>query len=382
MEYPVWQLSYFGGGFWIAFIATIHVYVAHFAVGGGLFLVLTEMKGLREKSQTILDYVHRHARFFLLLTMVFGGVSGVGIWITISLLGPEATSTLIHTFVFGWATEWVCFLGEIVALLLYYYSFGKLSSRNHLRLGWLYFIFAWLSLLLINAIIAFMLTPGDWLKTGGFWDGFYNPSFWPSLFFRSFMILMVTGVFCFLTASRIHQPAVRLNMLRYCAKWVGFPFVLVLASGYWYVHAMPPEVQELILRRSLEIALAMKVFLWCGPLVVLGGAALAFKAPQRVTKSFVWLLLIMGFGFFGSFEYIREASRKPYIIHGYLYSNGIKVSREAEIRAKGVLAAAKWVQHRDPRGDNLLPAGEELFRILRQLKQLFYGLEALRLLFH
>ena len=42
MEYPIWQLTTLGGGFWIALIATLHVYVAHFAVGGGLFLVLTE----------------------------------------------------------------------------------------------------------------------------------------------------------------------------------------------------------------------------------------------------------------------------------------------------------------------------------------------------
>ena len=38
MNYPVWELYYAGGGFLIALIAVVHVYVAHFAVGGGLFL--------------------------------------------------------------------------------------------------------------------------------------------------------------------------------------------------------------------------------------------------------------------------------------------------------------------------------------------------------
>ena len=84
MNYPVWELTTFGGGVLVAVIATLHVFVAHFAVGGGLFLVLTEMKAYREKDRRIVDYVHRHTKFFLLITMVFGGLSGFGIWLIIS----------------------------------------------------------------------------------------------------------------------------------------------------------------------------------------------------------------------------------------------------------------------------------------------------------
>lgn len=45
--------------------------------------------------------------WFLFLTMVFGSITGVGIWFVISVVNPSATSDLIHNFVFGWATEWV-----------------------------------------------------------------------------------------------------------------------------------------------------------------------------------------------------------------------------------------------------------------------------------
>ena len=51
----------------------------------------------------------------------FGTVSGVGIWFAIGLTHPEATSTLIHNFVFGWAMEWVFFLVEL---------FGAPATRN------------------------------------------------------------------------------------------------------------------------------------------------------------------------------------------------------------------------------------------------------------
>lgn len=185
MNYPVWQLDAFGGGLLIAIIAIIHVYISHFAVGGGLFLVLTEMKGLREGSAEILAYTRRHTKFFLLLTMVLGGMTGVGIWFTIALVNPAATSSLIHIFVFGWAIEWVFFLAEIVSLLFYYYTFDRLRPRKHLILGWIYFGCAWASLFVINGIIDFMLTPGAWLTDNNFWSGFFNPTFWPALFFRT-----------------------------------------------------------------------------------------------------------------------------------------------------------------------------------------------------
>lgn len=44
MNYPVWELTTYGGGFLIALIAVVHVLVSHFAVGGGAFLVLLEKK--------------------------------------------------------------------------------------------------------------------------------------------------------------------------------------------------------------------------------------------------------------------------------------------------------------------------------------------------
>lgn len=139
MNYPVWQLDVFGGGLLVVLIAVFHVYISHFAVGGGLFLVLAERKAHRENNPHLLEYVRRHARFFLLLTMVAGSMSGVGIWFIISLLNPAATSILIHTFVFAWAAEWVFFLIEIVALFLYYYTFGRMNHRRHLLVGWIYF---------------------------------------------------------------------------------------------------------------------------------------------------------------------------------------------------------------------------------------------------
>ena len=352
-----------GGGLLIAVMAVIHVYVAHFAVGGGLFLVLTEMKGYRENSQPILGYTRKHSKFFLLLTMVFGGLTGVGIWFTISLLNPGATSTLIHTFVFGWATEWVCFVGEIVALFIYYYTFGKMRKIDHLLIGWLYFIFAWLSLVLINGIIGFMLTPGDWLETKSFWDGLFNPSFWPSVFFRTALAFVLAGVFGFVTSVFIKERDFRENMVRYCAKWLLAPFLFMLVFAYWYFNVLPPDPQAMILGSSPEIIPFLKTFVWVSAILFLGGLIMAIRMPGGVKRSLAFVLLFIGLMYMSSFEWIREAGRRPYIIYGHTYSNSVLKGTEQRINEQGILKTAKWVQNREITGENILEAGKEIFRL-------------------
>ena len=282
MNFPIWELHWAGGGLLIALIAVFHVYIAHFAVGGGLFLVLTEHLGYRRNSQPILDYTKRHTKFFLLVTMVLGGITGVGIWFIISLVAPAATITLIHTFVFAWAIEWVFFLGEIVSLFIYFYTFGKMGRRNHLAIGWLYFFFGWMSLFMINGIIGFMLTPGDWLETKDIWDGLFNPSFWPALAFRTFIAMILAGLYGFVTATWEKDPHTRETLVRYCATWLLAPFAFLLLSGWWYISALPEGPQAMILGANPEIAPYLTGFLWISIVLFAGGLIMAVRMPAAV----------------------------------------------------------------------------------------------------
>ena len=219
MEFPVWRLGAFGGGFWIMVIAVLHVYVAHFAVGGGLFLVLAEWRARRAGSRVLLDYAHRLTKVFLLVTMVFGALSGVGIWLVISVLSPQATLLLVRGLVWGWATEWTFFAGEVALLLVYYYGYDRLEPRRHLAVGWLYFLFAFLSLFVINGLLTFMLTPGDWPRTLNFWDGLFNPTFWPSVVLRFALGTLLAGLFGMLTALRLPADE-REGAVRFACRFV------------------------------------------------------------------------------------------------------------------------------------------------------------------
>jgi cytochrome bd-type quinol oxidase subunit 1 len=364
MNYPVWQLEFLGGGFLIAVIAIIHVYIAQFAVGGGLFLVLTEHLGRNRNDQGIIDYVKKHTKFFLLLTMVAGALTGVGIWFTISLLSPSATSVLIHTFVFGWGTEWTFFVIEIVSLFIYYYTFDRLSKRNHLIIGWIYFGAAWMSLFVVNGIIGFMLTPGAWIENNNFWSGFFHPTFWPSLFFRTFFSIIIAGLFGFMTASFLKDDKLRTTMLRYSAKWLLVPFILFIASSWWYKAALPPHIEEIIFQKMPQLRNAITIFLACSPLLILGGLIMAIRMPSGISRTLAAAMLIIGFLNFGAFEFLREGGRRPYIIYDYMYSNSILKKDVPQVAQAGVLQEAKWIENRTVTDDNTLAAGRELFDVL------------------
>lgn len=351
LNFPVWDLHGINGGLLIAIIAVIHVFVAQFAVGGGFFLVMAERKGHKEGSDRILQWVHRHTNFFLLLTMVFGGLTGVGIWLVISLVAPGGTSLLIREFVYAWATEWVFFLGEILTLLLYAASFnrcreGMMAPRDHMALGWGYAVFAFLSLVIINGIISFMLTPGNWLTTGDFWAAFFNPTYWPALLFRSGLSLSLAGMFGLITATGIRHAETREEMIRFCAQWLCLPFVLMVLGSVWYIMALPEDIRAMIERNTDDIRPFIRAFLDTAPILFLAGMFLFIKLPRKAYKPYVVIVLLLGLITAGSFEWIRETARRPWLVHGFMYSNGITLADGQRMNEKGVLGTSGWAQLR------------------------------------
>ncbi len=363
MNYPVWYIPLIGGPLIIAFIAIIHVVVSHFAVGGGLWLVLTEKKGYRENKEYIIEYVKKHSKFFLLLTMVFGAITGVGIWFTIALIHPGATSQLIHSFVFGWAMEWVLFVIEIVAAFLYFYNFGKVSRKTHLLIGWIYFIAAWGSLLIINAILAFMLTPGKWVATQSFWDGIFNPGYLPSTVFRTFLSFTLAGSYALMTATKKLKGEQKKELVKYNGKWIFWSLAGLIPSSVWYYFSLPEMAKSgLGGKSSIMVSsgyhFVISIFIFSLFLIFF----LLWKAGKFGFKTSIAMFITI-FIFFGSFEFIREAGRKPYIIKDYMYSTGIRVTEFDKIKEGPILQHAKWTKIKEVTPDNSIEAGGEIYRI-------------------
>jgi mono/diheme cytochrome c family protein len=387
VNYPIWQLS--ASGLLIAVVAILHVFVSHFAVGGGLFLVLTERKARRDGDSALLDYVRRHSRFFVLLTLVFGAVSGVGIWFTIGLVHPAATAALINAFVWGWAIEWTFFLTEIVAALVYVYGWDRLTARQHVAVGWVYFIAAYASLAIINGILTFMLTPGRWLETRAFWDGFFNPTYWPALAVRTLGAVALAGIYALMTSAWLASPPLQRTLTRYATlRWIvpaaiAFPFALA-----WFLAAAASAgvpVSEIFggsilsglgqLKPSgqpmAQRAFAVAVIATCATaLLALATLAIRRRPLLRIVTALAMLAALFSIG---GAEWVREDLRKPYVIGSYMLVDGVTLPPPAAARhvlddpyridlvsRSGVLAASHW----SPATQKEAERGKEVFRLL------------------
>ena len=371
--YPLFEFPVAGAGIIIALIATFHILPCHLATGGFWMVYFFERKAQAEGNRELLDYLKHFALMVLIFCFVLGSITGVGIWFSSTIISPRAISGLIHNYVWGWATEWVFFLIEIITIYVYYYTFDKVSPRTHLRIGLMYALAAWLSMVIITGILAFMMTPGKWLETGGFFDGFFNPTYWPQLLYRTMMMLAIAAVFAALMAGYMKPGETRTYVVRTAGRWGLAGIVLGAVFGAWYYFKLPATGHEVLatlpyvqwmFRLSLIIGFIMAAYFGA---LMLGRTGLA--RPAVAISMVVILFLGIGGG-----ESVREFSRRPWLIPGIMYSNqviagdlaakGVK-SELARYRKKGFLAENYFVPAawRTIDGNNYLKAGMLLTKV-------------------
>ena len=360
MDYPIWELA-MGGGMLMAIVAIPHVIVSHFAIGGGLLIVVTETLAAKRGDPELRELAKRSSLVLILVSTVFGAISGVGIWVVAGLISPAAISALIHTYVWGWAIEWVFFIVEIVAALVYYTTWEKISKGAHLLVGWLYFIGAYLSLVIINGIITFMLTPGRWLETNAFWDGFFNPTYWPSLLLRTGIAVLMATAFMVFPALKSSADR-KAGVLRYLGWWLVGGALVSYAGFRWWEAMLPDTVRQLFAGAEpalASLASTRSFTLWSLTVALLVGLFILIAAPRLARPATALVMALAAFAFFGGYERLREGIRKPFLIHSYIFSNGLLVSEIDAINEGGVLAHSGWAA----RGaEDSLTVGRHIFR--------------------
>jgi len=408
MNYPIWDLP--AAGLLIAAVAVFHVFISHFAVGGGLFLVRFERLARKSGNRGLLDYVKTHSRVFVLLTLVLGAVTGVGIWFTIGLVHPSATSMLIQTFVWAWAIEWTFFATEIASAMVYYYGWSRLSPKVHATVGWIYFLSAWMSLFVINGILTFMLTPGEWTNNGSLTSALFNPTFWPSLVSRTLICAGLAGMYALVTVSFQKEGPTKLMISRRAVlEWILPAGILLPITLLWYLNSASVAgipVTEIFGASSDGIFALLKAIFsapvgsgypnaqigaLCAILCSIGILILAliFGVNRRPSLNpyVSFSILIFGLAAFGGVEFAREDLRKPFVLGKVMFVNGVRlpVSATAEgvdhqlggadrfeignIQNRGVISSALW--NRDlpsnlgkPNIRTQISEGREVFRLL------------------
>ncbi|MDR3723227.1 MAG: cytochrome ubiquinol oxidase subunit I [Terracidiphilus sp.] len=381
MNYPFWEIPVLGSGWVIGIIAIFHVMISQFAVGGGLYLPMAERKALATKDPALraawLKQIAKHSKFFLLVTGVYGTVSGVGIWFAIGLTHPEGTSTLIHNFVFGWAIEWVFFLVELATIAVYYYTWDRVDEKLHLTVGWVYSIASVATLVIINGILTFMLTPGNtWLSVAGtgaeaskFWNAFFNPTYWPSLFVRSCVCLSLAAIWALITSSQIDgekEPALKTTLVQWSVKWLVPSFVAMPFLMLWY-YVMVPASQQALLTLGIDTVNAgvFSTVTRMGLVIIITSATiigvayfLGYRNPKDFNLSHALAILLLALMATGAGEYSREMLRKPFVIGNWMYSNGVRVKDVSRINHEGYLAHSMWTYD----ASSSYSRGEAIFR--------------------
>ena len=192
-HYPVNDFGPLMKGMVIGGVGIVHVFLAQFAIGGGMLLWYFERLAQRGPGRSMAaeqpdarKLVDGLFQVLVLVSFVLGALTGVAIWFMTIQVGARTIGLMLDEFHWLWATEWACFSVEVVAGYAFVRCGPRLADRARSRLLALYAAASWASLFWIDGILSWQLTPGG---DGSVWAGFFNASFWPSLLYRTCVAL-------------------------------------------------------------------------------------------------------------------------------------------------------------------------------------------------
>lgn len=329
-------------GLVIGSLGILHVFLAQFAIGGGMLLCYLQwLAGSgRDPLGGARRLIDSYFSVLVLVSFVAGALTGVGMWFTTIQVSPRTIGLMVDEFHWVWATEWTFFAVEIVSGCAFYRYRDRLGHRARMALLAIYSVAAWMSLFWINGILSWQLTPGDWPSTGRVWSGFFNATFWPSLLYRTVASLSIAALVACVVINATPSGGVdaRARLINQVALLLA-PMVLMPLLGLWFVAAMPADGRSWILGGSTAMTLFLNVTVVASLLV--GGYALIGLVRQKlvINGATATLLVALSFGATAGGEFVREGVRKPFTIRQTLYSNAIEPDQVQRLRVVGSVSA-------------------------------------------
>ncbi len=261
MDYPFYPLRDFGPvmkGMVIGGVGIFHVFLAQFAIGAGWLLCYFQWLAQTGRCPVARRFVDGYFRVLILVSFVLGALTGVAMWFTSIQISPRTIGLMVDEFHWIWATEWTFFCVEVVAGYLFYRYGERLPDRSRFALLLIYAIAAWASLFWINGILSWQLTPGNWTKNGSLWSGFFNPTFWPSLLYRTVVCMTLAALVACLVVNRAgrFEREEREEIIGKAAHFL-LPMVLMPLFGLWYFAAIPADSRSWVLGGSVAMTMFM-----------------------------------------------------------------------------------------------------------------------------
>lgn len=373
--YPVNAFGPLMKGLVIGGVGILHVFLAQFAIGGGMLLWYFERLGQRGHPDAR-TFVDGYFKVLVLVSFVVGALTGVAMWFTTIQVGARTIGLMIDEFHWLWATEWVWFAVEITAGYAFYRYGPQLDGRARLRLLALYALASWMSLFWINGILSWQLTPGDWLHGGGVWTGFFNASFWPSLIFRTAVATTLAALVACILINTMDLPRDRRAALIRRASRFAAPIAVMPVLAVWFLYVLPEDSRSWLLGGSMPMTMFVGVA--AGASFLIGGYVVVGLILQRlyINGATATLLLGLAFGATAAGEFVREGARKPFTVRGVLYSTAIRPSEVAQLRARGAATDDPYPL-REPYPDAQLTRGARVERVLCDACHTMRGANAL-----
>ncbi|MEO0254069.1 MAG: cytochrome c [candidate division WOR-3 bacterium] len=341
--YPIFYLPQITSGWLIAILATFHILPSHLSTSAMWFNVYMEWKAYKENREELLEFVKKFALLLIVFAYIFGSLSGVGIWFATMVASPRGISSIIHNYVWGWATEWVFFIIEVLGIFIYYYTFGKVDKKTHLLIGLIFAIGSWTTMAIIVGILSFMISTGKWNLNGNFFYGFFNPNYFPHFLLRTVLMFSITALYAIFITNFVKNENVKNEVIKK-ASLLGILSILIsIPFLYLYLKSLPShskEIYPLLVTKGLKMGFVIPLIIVFLYFVLNNFTTLLSKFIPSL------LMIIILFGGIFAGERIREILRKPYIIPGFIYSNCIigfdhKVkgveSDVSKINGKGIL---------------------------------------------
>jgi hypothetical protein len=271
----------------IAALFTAHMVLAQFTAGCITIAPFAELYGARRVHPQALHYAERLTTFYYLL---FSLGASLGIFAVTALYGLWANQIgiLFNRLLPLMGLAFGIFFVLVPLLVWYKNSFGTMTPRRHIALGFAVAFWQNLFIVCIVGLDAFLITP----QHSGFTGPLLNPSYTPLLLHRllgnvSWAALLLGGVAVIhlMRASdeseRVYQAwatrtNLRIGLITAAAMpWIGFALVEVVRR------AAPGYFDNLVLGSAAYLMVIQEVLM----LVLLVGGNLALALENRPDRS-------------------------------------------------------------------------------------------------
>jgi cytochrome bd-type quinol oxidase subunit 1 len=276
---------------WI--VAQLHLFFAAFVLGAPIFVVICEYLGVRTK-----DFRYeRLAKEVMKVVVIAYGVTAIfGAMFAFLLMGPYQafSNQLFKDFFPVFGVYGLLILLESLLMYTYYYTWDSLAQRKriHISLGITLNIVGTLSMVLMNAVGSFMLTPPESMETASLWNMINNAT-WTGLNLHRFIanitfggfIVALFAAFMFLTSKKKEDRAFY-DWMGFIGNFIGVATLMALPiAGYIYAKELflyDASISTLLMADKLSW-----FFEYQGILVVLlflGANYYMWLSLQRITE--------------------------------------------------------------------------------------------------